>query len=241
MFKSFILSLLIGTQAFAGLPPTTLKGQSETTPVTTFNFQAPYNQATTTASSTRLIETGYQNLLLNPGFEATTATTSWSQGSGTSCAVETTEVVDGSKSLLCTLTAATAASLYQDVTPTVKMSGINFEYGVWIKTASTTLSVCARQAAATVGSCTTVQGDSVWHFYPINYPGPSSGSVGVAVVPLSSTTGTYYIDAGYVGKARNIGTVAQAKFLGSVKYAGATNCIWQRTGTSYGNFSADTD
>lgn len=175
------------------------------------------------------------NYLLNPSFEHTTATTSWTQGSGTSCAAETTEVSDGTKSLLCTLTAATAASVYQDVTPTVKMSGINFEYGVWIKTASTTLSVCARQAAATVGSCTTVIGDNVWHYYPINYPGPSSGSVGVSVVPLSSTTGTYYIDAGYVGKARNIGTVAQASFFGGMEQAGAGSCIYSEntsTGTS---------
>ncbi len=181
------------------------------------------------------------NYLLNPSFEHTTATTSWTQGSGTSCAAETTEVSDGTKSLLCTLTAATAASVYQDVTPTVKMSGINFEYGVWIKTASTTLSVCARQAAATVGSCTTVIGDNVWHYYPINYPGPSSGSVGVSVVPLSSTTGTYYIDAGYVGKARNIGTVAQASFVGALKYAGVASCQWSTASTSFAAFAADTD
>ena len=218
-----------GTDSSWATAALTAQGQSEGSGVTTTTIKAPYTQITTTGTDTRLIETGYNNLLLNPSFEGSTATTSWTQGSGTSCAAETTEVSDGAKSLLCTLTAATAASVYQDVTPTVKMSGINFEYGVWIKTASTTLSVCARQAAATVGSCTTVVGDNVWHYYPINYPGPSSGSVGVSVVPLSSTTGTYYIDAGYVGKARNIGTVAQASFFGGMEQAGATGCSYSET------------
>ena len=226
-----------GTDTSWATAALTAQGQSEGSGVTTTTIKAPYTQITTTGTDTRLIETGYNNLILNPSFEHTTATTSWTQGSGTSCAAETTEVSDGAKSLLCTLTAATAASVYQDVTPTVKMSGINFEYGVWIKTASTTLSVCARQAAATVGSCTTVIGDSVWHYYPINYPGPSSGSVGVSVVPLSSTTGTYYIDAGYVGKARNIGTVAQASFFGGMEQAGAGSCVYsENTSTGLSDF-----
>jgi len=81
--KTFLLSLLIATQAFAGLPPTTLKGQSDATAKTKFFYQVPHNQATDLGGVNTLIETGNQNLLPDPGFEAaTTAYTYGGVGSG---------------------------------------------------------------------------------------------------------------------------------------------------------------
>lgn len=41
MFRTFLLSLLIASQAWAGLPPTTTKGSGDSTPVTTFEFDFP--------------------------------------------------------------------------------------------------------------------------------------------------------------------------------------------------------
>jgi hypothetical protein len=58
MKKLLIAYLFTLTNVFAGLPPTTLKGQSDTLKPTTFNFEAPNKQITNTASATGLIETG---------------------------------------------------------------------------------------------------------------------------------------------------------------------------------------
>lgn len=202
----------------------TSQGQSEATAVSTTNFKAPYDQITTTGTDERLFESGNENLLLNPNFEHSTATTSWTVGLGSSAAVETTEVKSGKKSLAVTVTGLTGFSIYQDVTPTIKTEGSNLEHGVWIKTALTTLTVCARNGGATVGTCATVQADNKWHYYSVLMAGPSSGSVGVSVVTTSSTTGTYYIDAGYVGNARNIGAgVPNNTFSAKVSSAGVVS------------------
>ncbi len=75
-FLSFLLAFL---PAYGAFPPTTIKGQSDTAKATTFNFQVPNNQATRIDSTTALIETGNGNLLVNPGFEASTVSSGWTQ------------------------------------------------------------------------------------------------------------------------------------------------------------------
>ncbi len=68
--KKLLALLLIYTQvSYAGLPPTTIKGQSDAAPVTKFNFETPFNQVTNLGGTTSLIETGNTNILINPGFE----------------------------------------------------------------------------------------------------------------------------------------------------------------------------
>jgi len=44
--KLLITYLFLITNVFAGLPPTTMRGQSQTLKPTTFNFQVPNKQAT---------------------------------------------------------------------------------------------------------------------------------------------------------------------------------------------------
>ncbi len=222
--KIFLIMLLTCSQVWAGFPPTTLSGQSDTTKPTTFNFVTPYNQATIIGASTALYENGSNNLLKNPSFEATSGITNWTAASGSVAADETTNIFAGKKSQLMTLTAVNGLSLSQDITPTIQMLGSNFEASVAIKTSLTTLKVCARQAAATFGTCATVQGDGNWHVYSVNMPGPSSGSVGVSVITTSSTTGTYYVDAGYVGLARNLGNgVPNNVFSAKISAAGVVS------------------
>ena len=72
--SAFLLTLSLAAQA--GLPPTTLSGQSQTVKPTTFSFKTPYNQSTKISGTESLIETGNANVLADPGAEATT--TPWS-------------------------------------------------------------------------------------------------------------------------------------------------------------------
>lgn len=233
MIKIILSLLLFTSQSFAGLPPTTVKGQSQATKPTVFNIQAPYNQATTTAAVTALIETGYENLLLNPNYEATVSTTSWTAGSGVTASVDTSNVNSGKQAVSLALSSTNGLVWYQDVTPTIKMSGQNMEYGFWLlNTAITTLQVCARQAGVTVGVCAPVGLSPDYKWYPVNYPGPSSGSIGVSLFTTGSTTGTVVVDNSYVGKARNIGSVAQAVLVGTVKVTGCSS-FWSTTSTTY--------
>lgn len=197
-----IFSSLFCSYVYAGLPPTTLKGQSEASAITTFNFQAPYNTATTSGGSTRYLDTSNRNLLLNSSFEASTATTSWTATTATG-ASESSIVTDGRKSYKLTFSASTG-NMAQSVTPTVQMDGVNMEASCKVKTILSTAQVCALNAGSEL-QCQNVSGNAGWVATSVYFAGPSSGSVGVNVKTSSSTTGDIYIDDCYVGPARNIG------------------------------------
>src|SRR3990167_10841577 len=81
-FRKLFLGVVIFSafRAFAGLPPTSLKGQSGSS-TTTFNYQVPFNQATQVSGPTSLIETGNGNVLANSGWEGGTG--SWRASAGT--------------------------------------------------------------------------------------------------------------------------------------------------------------
>lgn len=94
-FRVSLIAFLCTTQVFAGLPPTTLKGQSQSTAKTTFNFQAPFNQTTQVSGPTSLIETGNWNVLADPGFEASTS--GWTASGGATATANSTALGTGSK------------------------------------------------------------------------------------------------------------------------------------------------
>ncbi|MEO8839794.1 MAG: hypothetical protein ABI351_13920, partial [Herbaspirillum sp.] len=89
--KLIILSLLFSSFALAGLPPTTLSGAlSSGAKPTTFNFVAPFNQATKVSGVTSRVETGSENLLANSNFEASTLNWSFSGGGAGAAAANNT-------------------------------------------------------------------------------------------------------------------------------------------------------
>lgn len=230
-----------GTNTSWATAALTVQGQDEGSGVTTTTLKAPYNQFTTTGTAERLVETGYNNLLANPSFEHSTYSTGWGALGSTTPAVETTVVRHGKKSAKLTTSSQSGNFWFQSVTPTIQMQGMNMEYGMAVKTSVSGIQVCALQAGSVVGSCSTVVADNVWRYYSVNYPGPSSGTVGVTLYAASGVTGDIYVDDTYVGQARNIGNVAQAQFIGSLKYAGTANCTWSSSSTTLAAFSADTD
>lgn len=204
LFTLFIAYWVALSSAFAGLPPTTAKGQSDATKSVTFNTEVPYNQATTTAAGTKLIETNNENLLVNANFEHSTVTTGWTVAVSATATAETTEVKSGKKALKLALSATNGLFLHQDVTPTVKLQGSNIDNGIWVKTSASTVQLCARRAGATYGSCQTVYSDNMWRFYNVINAGPSSGSVGVSLVTTGATTADVYVDNAYNGISKAV-------------------------------------
>jgi hypothetical protein len=181
----------------------------------------------------------FRNFLLNPGFEdGANADTSWTSSAGTDSA-DTTNFHDDAQALSISLSSVNGAVISQDVTPSPypQLSGTNMEFSVWVKTASTTIQVCARQAGATVGSCANVPGTNTWQPITINYPGTNSGSWGIGIQTSSSTSGTVKLDNAYVGPATNVSNISQAQFIGSAYFATTASCTWSRTNTALGAFS----
>jgi hypothetical protein len=235
--NAFLAIFLIASlPAEAGLPPTTIKGQADSTKPTTFDLQVKGFQSTRTGGTSALIETGYNNLIANPSFEASTVTSGWTVSNGTPSA-DTTNQVDGLKALSMSLSSVNGDVVSQSVTPSQVLTGQNLEHGCMVRTSQTSVQVCGLQGSVEIG-CASVPSNNVWSYVPVNSVGPNSGSIGVKIKTTSSTTGTVLVDDCYVGRARNISQVSQAQFVGSAVYPNTAGCIWTTSSTIFAAFGA---
>lgn len=244
MNKFIVACLLLTLNAFGGLPPTTLKGQSGSN-VTTFNFQVPHSQATQVSGPTSLIETGNQNILQNPGFEGTG---DWTASGGATTAINTTAVGTGSKGYDWDSNSASQTLSSDSVTIPNGLKGKNGVVSCAIKTVSGTAThtIQAYDGTNIVGSSTITSDTNSFSRTSLNFVFPTSGSIVLRLVSVASNEPEIYIDDCYMGLAEgfNIGSVSQASFFGSITYAATANCNWQNSGNAtqtYQNFSADTD
>lgn len=244
MNKFIVACLLLTINAFGGLPPTALKGQSGSN-VTTFNFQVPHSQATQISGPTSLIETGNQNILQNPGFEGTG---DWTASGGATTAINTTAVGTGSKGYDWDSNSASQTLSSDSVTIPNGLKGKSGVVSCAIKTVSGTAThtLQAYDGTNIVASSTITSDTNSFARTALNFVFPSSGSIVLRLVSVASNEPEIYIDDCYMGLAEgfNIGSVSQASFFGSITYAATANCNWQNSGNAtqtYQNFSADTD
>ena len=241
MFKMLAALFIVHHVTHAALPPTTLKGNSETTRPTTYHFQVPMFQATTTAAQTRRIETGNTNLLVNPSFEATTASSGWTLQSGVSASTLTPSV--DNQAINLTLTAVNGVVISQ----TLGSLGGSFHqqeltWAIWYQTASANFKMCVYNGLTQVGCvpmpATSGSATGLYRaFIPFLGMNASSNLI-VTVETTASTTDTIALDAGYVG----VSTGDDYGAFAAVVTATTTNCFWLSTATgSLQDFPADTD
>lgn len=187
--------------ARAGLPPTTLKGDAQSTRTTTFNFEVPNAQSTKTSTGTRL-EVGNTNILVNPSWEHQTATTGWTLPAGSFTADNTP--IEGLRNALITMTAQ-SFEYYQDSTnyATQFADGVQGLAMVRVKTSitSTPLYVCPRNAGVTaaIAQCAPISADGKWRLYKVPFIlGGTSNGISITSNAVS-ITGDIRIDDAYVG------------------------------------------
>lgn len=197
-FLIFFLLVLIAIKADAGLPPTTIKGQQDASQVTNFNTQVPNKQATK-VSGAYLIETGNKNILANPDFEHSTASTGWT--CSPSAIEENTIVISGKKSIVVAPSAATM-ECYQDSTlySTQFADGVQGLAMVRVKTSVSGIKVCPRSAGATSSLCVDVNSDGKWG-KPYKIPfilGATSNGISIHSNGVT-VSGNIYIDDAFVG------------------------------------------
>lgn len=113
IFKALLIAWSFTIQA--ALPPTTLSGQNSVTKPTTFTFKAPYSQATQISGIESLIETGSENMLVNPGFEGVGAT-GWTCTVGTCTKTTTAGQFTSGKAALSVALSAQVMNVSQTVT-----------------------------------------------------------------------------------------------------------------------------
>lgn len=242
--KTLIISVVVGLLLFSGigitgLPPTTLSGVFDSLKTVTFNFFAPNHQSTKVTGGT-LLETGNKNLLANPSFEHSTATTSWTNNGAEVGISESTVVVDGRKSISFnpsneTINLVQSSVLYQ----AQFADGVQGLAMVRIKSA-VALSVCSVQAGVvSTTNCVTTATDSRWGLYKIPFIlGGTSNGISIAG---SALTGAVYVDDAFVGAVDLKVDIDSSTIAGNSYIAGTALCSLSRTSTTIGPLTDDAD
>lgn len=242
--KKIIALLLIATQAWAGNAPTNTRGQNDASPIARSFLVAPSNQFTDLGANKALLETGNDNVLSNPNFQATGVTSSvvpkWSiAGAGVTAATSTNPQFGTDPQVLqLTLSAATGDLLYQDVSAptTASFSRINLEQSLWVyaPTSGVTLQVCPRLSGSDVsGACVSVPNIGGWVYVPSAGSVGGTGSAGVSLNASVSSTGTVYVAKAYVGRTRLLGNVGGFWPEYAVTVTGTGWTTNRATGTPY--------
>lgn len=196
--------------------------------------------ATTATRVTADSYEGGDNLLVNPNFQHSTITKGWTLGTGVTAAPDTSvKLGNDPQSLKLTLSSASGDLLYQDVTPKGSVNTLKLEAGDYINTSVSGLQICPRLSNTTITSgtsCTSIQANSVWQYWPANMVG-GTGNVGVSLYAPSAVSGTVNVARAYTGIARNFSQASQAQDWGTLSYAATTGCNWGTTASAWNNFS----
>lgn len=223
--------------AIAALPPTTIKGQSDSSKTTTFDFQVPHNQVTKTSGTAALIETGNGNLLKNPGFEATTYNTGWTASGGTVAAAAGTNI-GFSKGLTWDASSAGQTLRSDAITVPEYLKGQPLEAFCRIKTPSGTAThtIGIYNGSSQLVTTTIPSQTSFVPARPGSIQAPSSGTIQLELKAVAADEPLIAIDDCYLGPDRNIGSVQQTTMYATVKFPGSACSFAETTSTAENDF-----
>jgi len=237
--KKLIALILISTQAFAGLPPTTTKGQSDASARVKFQFQAPHNQFTNLGGIKTLIETGNGNILPDPGFEASVS--GWTASGGATATTNSTAKGTGALGYDWDSNSASQTLTSTSVTIPNGYQGRNGVLSCSIKTVSgvATHTIGLWNGTTLSNTQTIVSSTTSFIETKINFVIPSSGTAAIRLTAISSNESEIYVDDCKLSLADNIGTVAQAVLVDSVTVTGCAG-TWSTTSSTFASTGAQT-
>ena len=209
MIKNILLALLISSQAFAGLPPPTVKSQSDSTAKTIFQIQAPHNQFTDLGGVKTLIETGNGNILPDPGFEALTS--GWTASGGATATANST--AKGTGALGYDWDSNSAAQTLQSTSVTIPagLAGKNGIASCNIKTVSGTAThtFTVNDGTNDIVTPITIQSSTAAFLgsnegNKINFVFPTSGTIRIKLAAVNANEPEIYIDDCSIQLANNV-------------------------------------
>lgn len=198
----------------------------------------PNSQRTITGTNTYRIENGNKNLLANPSFESTTASTGWTVA-GTVTPSGVTTAIDGVQALSMSLSSTNGTILTQNYTipagATAALLGAQMEVEAYVRVTTANIQVCA-MVDSTERSCTTVPITSANNYMPIRIffegAGAPSTTMGIKIKSTTSDSSTVVVDAMYLGLVKDLGGSSQATYYGGMTQTGIANCSWGGGGAS---------
>lgn len=180
----------------------------------------------------------FRNLLRNPGFE--NGKLNWTASAGSFTITTTTANV--STGLASGIWDPSATS------QTLTATAVAIPAGYYARSG---LAFCSFKTTATDDKLQVTDGTNVINEMTIaptsgytkqvlNFVFPSSGNINLRVISASDSA-AISIDECYIGEASNLAQVTQSQVFGGATYPATTNCTWTTSGTSYANYSADSD
>lgn len=253
--RKLIALLLISTQAFAGLPPTTTKGQSDSSAKVKFQFQAPHNQFTNLGGVKTLIETGNNNILPDPGFESSVS--GWTASGGATATSNSTAKGTGALGYDWDSNSASQTLQSSSVTIPAGLQGKNGIASCQIKTVSGTAThtFTVNDGTNDIVTPITIQ-TSTTSFAgqnegnKINFVFPTSGTIRIKLASVNANEPEIYLDDCSIKLADNVYdaplVTAWTAYTPTITNAGTTTSVsffYARQGNDLlikGNFTTGT-
>lgn len=189
-----------------------------------------------------VIETfsGFRNYIQNPSALNNTRFTAVTNATLTRD-TDAGDRIDGVASFLCDTTAQNGFCQFNTATIQAPDTVGNCEASIEFKGDASLYSLRLTDGTNTLQDLALGNSGSSWQVATLNYPCGATRDVRL-VQTAAGTSPAVNVGRVYHGRARNIGTVAQAEFVGSIRYATTTNCSWQVVSAgSFSNFGADAD
>lgn len=191
-----LLAFLVFTMnVFAGAP-LGVSGQSQTSNLYPSVIQTPNNLVTNLGSGKALFESGNKNILVNPSFEA--GDSGWTNNGAEVGVVETSQVIDGKKSLAFTPSSETinlvqTSTLYasQFNGAVQGLASVRIRGGASVKVCTVVNSVVSTT------NCLDTKTDAKWGLYKLPFiMGATNNGISITA---TSASGTIYVDDAFVG------------------------------------------
>lgn len=240
MRKLLSTILIFSFNAYA-VPPVAVNGERQANAFVQ-NIKVPNSQATSLGGINTRLETGNSNLLINPSFEASTASTSHTLTNATA-ADDTTHKTDGLKGIAVTPTSNGGGIKQSSTTNAAYLAGSQGVVKASVYTTGTDVHVCplmngsrpsdvTKYCALVPKSTTLVPMPEI--IVPFIMDGTSNG-----YDIYSDTTTAFTVDEVSVGKSAPFQGVSGAKLLGTVTITGCASS-WSTTSTTLAGFAAKT-
>lgn len=205
MKKIISLLLILSQVSYAGLPPASVKGQTDASATTKFQIQTPHNQITNLGGIKALIETGNNNILPDPGFEA--ATSLWTFSGGATATTDSTAKGTGSLGADWDSNAAGQTLTSQLVTIPTGFQGKNGVALCNIKTPSGTAThtITVNDGSVDIGTPGTILSGTTFLTSSYNFIYPLSGGLKIKLTSVSSNEPQIFTDDCKLDLATNVG------------------------------------
>jgi hypothetical protein len=177
-----------------------------------------------------------KNILINPGFENGSA--KWS-ASGGSFTITTTFANVGSGERAASWDSNAANQTFTSTAVPIPAGdyGANYEVSANLKCGSGTCTHLIQAFDGTnVIASQTITSSTTYTRTTLNFVAPTSGNISARIRSVAADEPVLYIDDVYLGRARNVGTVAQAEMVGTVSFSGCST-YWSTTSGSWTNYS----